>query len=48
MRSGKQTQTQQISQPSGERHSITRQILDSFINAMRQSSEIQTKLSDYR
>jgi len=48
MQSGKQIETQQFSQPSGDRHSIARQVLGSFINAMRQSSEIQNKLSDYR
>lgn len=40
--------TSETSQPSGDRHSIAHQFLGSFLNAMRQSSEIQSMLNDYR
>ena len=48
MQRGKQIQIQQSGKPAGDRHSMTRQVLDSFVNAVRQSSEIQNRLSDYR
>jgi len=48
MNSGKWIQSQEINQPSGERHSITHQAFCSFLNAMRQSSQMQTMVSNYR
>jgi hypothetical protein len=38
----------ETSQQSVDRHSIAYQFLGSFLNAIRQSSEIQSMLNDYR
>jgi hypothetical protein len=47
MQSGKRIQTTEFDRPSGDRHSIARQVFGSFISAMRQSSEMQTMVSRY-
>ncbi|WP_205389848.1 hypothetical protein [Sulfitobacter sp. SK011] len=47
MQRRKQIHTQRLSQPSGYPNSIARQVFERILNAIRQSIEIQMKVSQY-
>ncbi len=47
MHSGKQIQVPEFGRPSGDRHSIARQVFGSFLSAVRQGSEMQSMVSQY-
>lgn len=47
MQSGKQIQSREFGRPSGDRHSMARQVFGSFLSAMRETSQMQTVLNRY-
>ena len=48
MERGKQGQTQDFSQASGNCLSIMRQVFSDFLNNIRESDEMHTRVSHYR